>query len=119
MFAYQVEGDGGDRVAVSILEPSWVGVHGLAIEAVLGFIEPAATDVSNLTPMNLRENSAFLRVLSRVIYEEAENDPALQMEADVQGDGYVYLLDGRSPDPAGRDKEPATGLVLAGIGHKG
>lgn len=86
---------------MSILEPSWVNEHGLAVESVLGLVEPA-TDVDQLAPTSLRENSAFLRLLSRVIYDEVGNDPALQLEADVQGEGYICLLDGRTPDPAGR-----------------
>lgn len=101
VFAYRLESDIGDRAAVSFLEPAWVAEHGLAVESVLGFVEPAKR-VAQLAPPDFRENPAFLRLLSRVIFEEVGNDPTLHMEADVQGEGSVYLLDGRTPNPGGR-----------------
>jgi hypothetical protein len=101
VFAYHLQTDAGDREAACFLDPSWVMEHGLNVEAVLGFIVPTAS-IDQLAPANLRENSAFLRLLSRVIYEKAGNDPDLCLEADVQSKGHVYLLDGRTPDPAGR-----------------
>jgi hypothetical protein len=101
IFAYQFVTEDGEGQTVSLLEPAWVFDHGLTIEAVVGFIvAPASLD--GLRPSDLRENPAFLRLLSRVIYEEVGADPDLSREAARQGEGHVYLLDGRTPDPAGR-----------------
>jgi hypothetical protein len=101
VFAYRLETDGRDGAAVSFLEPSWVGGHGLAVDAIVGFVDAAGIS-DRCEPTNLQENRAFLRLLSRVIWEEVGNDPAVCLDADVQGDGHVYLPDGRAPDPGGR-----------------
>jgi hypothetical protein len=101
VFIYRVDIGGGERDVVSILEPSWVFERGLSPEAILGRIGPGDS-IDAFTPAGFQENPAFLRLLSRVIYEEVGNDPGLQTEAERQGEGSVYLLDGRTPDPAGR-----------------
>ena len=101
IYAYEFETEDGEGQAVSLLEPTWVFGHGLTIEAIVGFIVAPAS-FEDLAPTDLRENPAFLRLLSRVIYEEVGADPDLSREAARQGEGHVYLLDGRTPDPAGR-----------------
>jgi hypothetical protein len=41
----------------------------------------------------------------------------VHLEADVQGEGYIYLLDGRTPDPAGRvAPEDIIGAVKVEVG---
>jgi hypothetical protein len=97
---YSVETDRGHRNAVSMLEPDWAMDHGLNFEAIVGFV--VADGEVEPTAATLREHSTFLRVLSRVIYEEAEREPELCFEADVQREGFPYLLDRRAPDPGGR-----------------
>jgi hypothetical protein len=58
LFAYRFQTDGGDREVACFLEPSWVMEHGLNVEAVFGFIVPAAS-IDRLSAANLRENSAL------------------------------------------------------------
>ena len=87
---YSAETDRGLRNAVSILEPDWVMDHGLNFEAIVGFDAPE--EPTGPTPATLREHSTFLRVLSRVIYEEAEREPDLRFEADVQREGVARRL---------------------------
>jgi hypothetical protein len=101
VFRYQVDFGGGERNVVSLLGPEWVSQHELNPEAVIAVL-PAGTDVDDLTPADVRENGPFLRLLSRVIFENAERCSLLRREAEVQGNGYVYLLDRRTPHPAGR-----------------
>jgi hypothetical protein len=117
VFAYDLGTDTSDRVALSLLEPAWVGETGLAAEAILGFVGPA-TDLDRLGPEGITENRDFLRLLSRVIWEEVDRDPTLHMEADAQGEGYVYLLDARTPDPGGRvPPEDIIGAVTVAAGR--
>jgi len=101
MFLYQIDFGGGERNVVSLLEPDWVSRHGLNPDAVVAVL-PAGATPDDVRPNDVRENGPFLRLLSRIIFENADRHDMLQREAEIQGDGYVYLLDGRTPDPGGR-----------------
>ena len=101
VFRYQVDFGGGERNVVSLLEPEWVSQHGLHPDAVIAVL-PAGAVSDTITPADVRENGPLLRLLSRVIFENASQYGLLQREAEVQGNGYVYLLDGRTPTPGGR-----------------
>jgi hypothetical protein len=101
VFRYQVDFGGGEREVVSLLEPEWVYQHGLHPETVMAVL-PGSAVPDAMTPADVQENGPFLRLLSRVIFENAGQCGWLQREAEVQGNGYVYLLDGRTPTPGGR-----------------
>lgn len=101
VFRYQVDFGGGDRDVVSLLEPDWVFQHGLHPEAVMAIVREGA-DPNVLTPADVQENGPFLRLLSRVIFESIDQCDSLRREALIQGSGYVYLLDERTPEPGGR-----------------
>ncbi|WP_162907238.1 hypothetical protein [Allorhizocola rhizosphaerae] len=45
---------------------------------------------------------ASIRFLSRVIHEHVERCPGIRIQAEMQGSGRVYVLDGRTADPGGR-----------------
>jgi hypothetical protein len=101
VFRYRLDFGGGERDVVSLLEPDWVFQHGLHPEAVLGVVRDGADPVA-LAPVDLRENGPFLQLLSRVIFENIADCGDMRREAEMQGSGYVYLLDARTPNPAGR-----------------
>ncbi|MFY1670427.1 hypothetical protein ACN27G_10755 [Plantactinospora sp. WMMB334] len=116
VFRYLMDFGGGERDVVSLLEPDWVYQHGLHPEAVLAVVGGGA-DRGELTPADVRESGPFLRLLSRVIFENVTNNGDICREADVQGSGYVYLLDARTPDPAGRvSSEDIIGAVQVNAG---
>ncbi len=58
-------------------------------------------DAEDLKPEDVRENGSFLRLLSRVIFENVADCGGIRRQAVIQGQGHVYLLDGRTPDPGG------------------
>ena len=101
VFRYQVDFGAGEKDVVSLLEPAWVFKHGLHPEVTLGVLRDGA-DPAELAPVDVQENGAFLRLLSRVIFENIAGRGDIRREAEAQGTGYVYLLDARTPDPAGR-----------------
>jgi hypothetical protein len=108
--------DKGERDVVALLESEWVFQHGLPPEAIVAVVRKGA-DSDALVPGDIWENPAFLRLLSRVIYENVEGCPVLRREAEVQGDGYVYLLDARTPEPGGRvPPEDIIGMVSVSNG---
>ncbi|GIF23829.1 hypothetical protein BJ973_004441 [Actinoplanes tereljensis] len=97
VFRYRVDFGGGERDVVSLLEPEWVDRHGLHPEAVV-----AVVGAEDPTPADIRENGPFLRLLSRVIFENIDHCEYVRREAEIQVAGFVYLLDERTPDPGGR-----------------
>jgi hypothetical protein len=97
VFRYQIDLGGGERNVVSLLEPDWVSRHGLNPLAVMAVL-PAGVDLDSMTPDDVRENGPFLRLLSRVIFESADQCDLLRREAEGQREGYVFLLDGRTVD---------------------
>jgi hypothetical protein len=110
VFRYRLDFGGGERDVVSLLEPDWVFRHGLHPEAILAVVRDGA-DPAELAPLDVRENGTFLRLLSRVIFENIADSSDIRREAEIQGTGYVYLLDARTPDPAGR--VPAEDIIGA------
>jgi hypothetical protein len=100
-FAYQLDTPTGVQVVVSLLEPEWIEQHDLHPWAVMGTVR-ADVDPALVEPVDLTENGGFLRVLSRAIYEHGSSCGFLQREAEIQGEGHIYLLDGRTREPAGR-----------------
>ncbi|MEU3455110.1 hypothetical protein ABZ671_16140 [Micromonospora sp. NPDC006766] len=101
VFRYQVNFGGGERDVISLLEPDWVFRCGLNPEAVMAVVcEGADRDI--LAPTDVQENGPFLRLLSRVIFENIDQCASLRREAEIQGSGHVFLLDERTPDPGGR-----------------
>jgi hypothetical protein len=110
VFRYQLDLGDGERDVVSLLEPDWVFQHGLQLEAILAVVHDGA-GAAALSPLDVRENGTFLRLLSRVIFENIADSADFRRQAEIQGNGYVYLLDARTPDPAGR--VPAVDIIGA------
>lgn len=116
VFIYRMDTDRGERDVVALLESEWVFQHGLHPEAIVAIVRDGA-DSDALTPGDIWENPAFLRLLSRVIYENIDGCSDLRREAEVQGDGYVYLRDARTPEPGGRvPPEDIIGVVSVSNG---
>ncbi|MCZ7423646.1 hypothetical protein O7605_29480 [Verrucosispora sp. WMMA2121] len=102
VFRYLVDFGDGERDVVSLLEPDWVFQHGLHPEAVMAVVREGADQEDFLAPADVQENGPFLRLLSRVVFESIDQCGSLRRQAEIQGSGYVYLLDERKPDPGGR-----------------
>lgn len=101
VFAYQVDTEAGERVVLSLLGTEIIFAQGLFAEAILGVVREGA-DPDRLNPEDFQENPAFLRFLSRVIYEHIDECSDLRREAEMQGSGHLYVLDGRTAEPSGR-----------------
>jgi hypothetical protein len=84
---------------ISFLSPQEVqSLGGLSDEAIAGFI------VDDLpTPETFRPNARFIEFMHQVIRTAAPFDPDLRAAAREQGNGWVYIIDLRTPDgPLGR-----------------
>ena len=76
--------------------------HGLCTEAILGTLRPDATGDQRITPERFRENPAFVRYLRTLLADHVYGLEGLRRGAQQQVDGYVYLIDARTPQPDGQ-----------------
>lgn len=102
VFVFQVNVGADVQEMVSILDPGTVIEHGLCTEAILGRIRPGITDGRQITPEHFQENPAFVQLLRNLISERVYELEGLRRAGEQQGDGYVYLIDARTPEPDGQ-----------------
>jgi len=77
--------------------------EGLPGEAIIGWITGAvkAGEELALVQENFRPNKAFVEFLHRAIAQFGPDCPGLQAAAQGQEEGWVYIIDGRTPSPQG------------------
>jgi hypothetical protein len=100
VYVYRVSVDGEMRDYVSILPPEMTQRLGLPGAAVVGVL--LTPDGAEEVPLLERfsPNPAFVELLSHVVGRHGPDEPSLVEEARRVGSGYVYVIDGRTPDPA-------------------
>jgi len=100
VYVYRVSVDGEMRDYVSILPPEMTQRLGLPGAAIVGVL--VAPEGGGELPLLERfsANPAFAELLSRVVARHGPDEPSLVEEARRVGSGYVYVIDGRTPDPA-------------------
>ncbi len=108
---------------LSVLDPSEVeqlgGIPGPAVVGVFIRLPSAGEPVG---ADQVRVNPKFVEFLHNIIARWAPDDPDLIEAARLQVDGWVYVLDGRTPTPQGRVPtedvigafEVRSGAVVAG-----
>ena len=84
---------------LSILSPEEMqSLGGLPAEGIAGVMGSGSISVDDF-----RENPGFARFMHQVIGMAGPKDPGLQAAARQQGDGWVYIIDLRTPErPSGR-----------------
>ena len=80
---------------------------GLRVEAILGWLKDPRAEVN---PDNFVENAAYIRFLHETIGKYFEQCPSLAAEAHRVANGFVYILDGRTPRQTDRQL-PAEDLI--------
>ncbi len=86
---------------VSLLSDEHVLRSGLPGPAIIGRLREHREAGAPLTPDNLEVNDEFVDFLHDIIARETPNDPAFQRAVKRQRDGWMYVIDRRTPTPAG------------------
>jgi hypothetical protein len=86
---------------VSLLSADHVFRRGLPGEAIVGQLRRPLATGEAMTPDTFAANSVFRQYLHRFIAINAPLDPDMQAGARQQGDGFMYLIDQRTPTPGG------------------
>lgn len=76
---------------------------GIPPQAVVGLVDRRALrgGATRLTPETFRPNQVFREFLHDVLSDCLPRTEGIRAEARRLGDGYVYVIDGRTPDPTG------------------
>ena len=91
----------GTRHYVTCLSHEQVFERGLRGEAILGvLLRPLEAGKTQIVPEFFARNSLFVEFLHSLIARLGPQLPGLIAEAKRQGEGWVYLIDQRTPEPA-------------------
>lgn len=95
-FVYDTVIEGRPRYYASLLPRDTGFTSGLPAEAIAGEFTGVRT------PEVFRQNPYFIQFMARAIERHAPSSRALTAEAQRQQNGFVYILDKRTPTPDGR-----------------
>jgi hypothetical protein len=101
-YVYRVSLPEGFKDVVSPVAHDTAFQSGIAGEAIVGVCTELLEKDEPVTVANFRANKRFVDLLHSVIAEHAPRSQGLQASARRQGTGWVYLVDARTPTPAGQ-----------------
>ena len=108
---YTVEVEGKEHYWISIFEPHLILEQGIPTLSVLGSLAVGLKDGGQITSENFQENELFVEFLISVIEKHGPDSPDLKAEAHRQHDGFVFIIDGRAPNPAGELSEMGEDII--------
>lgn len=91
----------GTRQFVALASPTAAFTGGLRAEAIVGELTSPLGSEQPISPDSFVANSVFRAFLSDVIARNGPDDPGMQAEATRLGQGYIAVIDGRTPTPEG------------------
>jgi hypothetical protein len=101
VYACRVDTPEGTRDYFTLLTPDVVSSQGLAPESIIGMLlRPLGTGES-ITPEVFARNRVFVDFMHDVFARYAPQQPGCQSEAKRLGDGWICIIDQRTPTPKG------------------
>jgi hypothetical protein len=97
----RVDAGDGLRDFVTLVPSEVFSSRGLVSEAIVGVLLRPLEEDERIMPDVFSRNVVFVEFMHEVIARHAAKDPAFQAEARRQGNGWIYIIDERRPDPAG------------------
>ena len=101
IFVCCVDEPEGVKDYVTLMSPDIFCSRGLCPEAIVGVITRPLAAGEAITPDVFARNRVFVEFMHEVIAEHGPVQPDFQAEARRLGDGFVYVIDQRTPDPGG------------------
>jgi hypothetical protein len=111
VYVCRVDTPEGARDYVTLLPPDVALTQGLAAEAIVGVLTRPLAPGESITPDVFARNRAFVDFLHDVIARHGPTLPGCRAEAKRLGNGWIYIIDRRTPTPAG--PVPAEDIVGA------
>jgi hypothetical protein len=91
----------GPKDYVTCLSQELIFQQGLPAEAIIGVLLRPLESGEAITPSVFARNRVFVEFMHSVIARRGPELPGLIAEAKRQGDGWVYVVDQRTPTPQG------------------
>lgn len=98
---YEVMVDGKAQSVLSFLPVDHVFDKGLPGAAIVGSMRVSPAAGGEVTADNIIINPAFVALLQDFIARTAPTDPGFARAAREQVDGWIYVIDRRTPTPLG------------------
>lgn len=86
---------------VTLETPEVTFSKGLTPEGIVGVLLRPLKAEERITPENFAPNRAFVALLNAVIAQHGPDQPGFRAEAERLGDGFIYIIDQRTPTPRG------------------
>src|SRR5262245_11192596 len=106
-----VDSPEGPKDYITCLNHEHVFQHGLPAEAIVGVLLRPLEAGEAITPGVFARNRTFVEFLHSVIARRGPTLPGLIAEAKRQGEGWVYVIDQRTPTP--HDAVPPEDIIGA------
>lgn len=87
----------GSKDYVTCLPHELIFEHGLPAEAIIGVLTQPVEQTSSITPENFSRNRVFVEFLHEMIASTGPTLESLIEDAKRQGEGWLYIIDQRSP----------------------
>jgi hypothetical protein len=95
LYLFEIQDEQGLGYVVSILPPD---AGGIPKEGIVGKAKSAKSPIKHT---EFSPNLAFLDLLQKCVERFGPASPNMAMEASKQKDGFIYVIDARSPTPLG------------------
>ena len=98
---FSVDTPDGIKDYVSCLPHELVFARGLVGEAIMGVLLQPLDRQERITPDVFAPNRVFVDFMHDVVARRGPEQPGLVAEAQRQSDGWLYVIDQRTPTPGG------------------
>jgi hypothetical protein len=111
VFVCRVDTPDGCKDYITLIPPDIVCKQGLPSEAIVGVLLHPLQDGESITPQNFGRNRTFVDFMHSVIARFAPLQPGCLAEAQRLHEGWIYIIDNRTPTPQG--SVPAEDIIGA------
>jgi hypothetical protein len=101
VYVCQIDTPEGSKDYITLLPPEVAFKQGLAAQAVLGVLRRPLEPDEPISPQVFARNRVFVEFMHAVIARRGPDQAGCQAEAKRLGEGWVYIVDLRTPTPQG------------------
>ena len=101
IFVCRVDTPEGSKDYVTLISPKVAFSQGLAPEAIVGVLLRPLAPQEPITPQVFARNRVFVEFMHAVVAQHGPVQGGCQAEAKRLGEGWIYIIDRRTPTPGG------------------
>jgi hypothetical protein len=101
VYVCRVDTPDGRKDYITLIAPEVAFSQGLAPEAIVGELLRPLQPGERISPQIFARNRVFVEFLHSVIARYGPEQPGCRAEAKRLGEGWIYIIDQRTPTPQG------------------